>query len=82
MSEQLITALRAPDLEDPKQVCSLEEQGPVYILLVDAAGRAVRVRIPEDACGHYRPETLTALEGLVFKLRARFTLTVGDSGRI
>lgn len=80
-SQALVDALKAPDMEDPNATCSLEAEGPVYLLLVDSEARAVHVRLPEDACGHFRPEALSALDQLTFSTRSEFSVTVAGNDR-
>ena len=75
-SPDLLAALRANDLADRNATCSADEPGPVFLLLVDRSRRAAHVRLPEDQCGKYRPETMAALNTLDFDTKETFEVLV------
>lgn len=80
-SAGLVEALKLPDRADDDAVCPLNSEGPIYLLLVNEQNQAVHVRIPEDECGHYRPEVVKAIEEVGFKVRERFVIQGTPGGR-
>ncbi len=78
IGEDLVSALQLPDLVDDDAVCSLDKEGPLYILLVDSSERAIHVRVPEDECGKYRTDVANALGKLNFEKTRRFRVLVEE----
>lgn len=80
VSPDLLNALRLPDREDKDAVRALDDEGPIHLLLVNGAQKAIHVRLPMDECGKFRKATPFALGELEFETIS--TYSVEANGRI
>jgi hypothetical protein len=66
--DRLLAALSRPDEDSPRGIaCAGDGVGASPIALVDAAGRVVHPRLPQDACGNPQPQVRDALAALRFR---------------
>lgn len=74
----LAAALRLPDEPPTGASCLAYGQVAPELWAVDAAGRAILVRVPVDSCGHFRHEFEVALDQAGWREtgRRRFSQTV------
>jgi hypothetical protein len=66
--DRLLAALSRPDEATPRgTVCAADGVGASPVALVDAAGRIVHPRLPQDACGKPQQQVRDALAALRFR---------------
>lgn len=73
---ELGKALELPNtgLSDPNATCPAFVVSDIYLLLVNAEGRAYRTDIPVDYCGQPLPEVTTALKNLTLRTDRTFSV--------
>lgn len=84
-----VTETRAPSTPSPMEALALPDRefvgsgacpayatSPVAVLLMDRAGRTVRVHLPEDACGRPRAAVAAELSALTYGKPVRYLIKV------
>lgn len=67
VSQALLAALNLPDQRfHPRgnTACAANYEPPVYLLLIDKAGKAIQPQLPADPCGRPRAEVVQAIQSV------------------
>jgi hypothetical protein len=67
-AEDLVAQLRQPSAPSTDGACTMEYISPPYIMLINAEGKAVLPRIPQDSCGKPKIEVRNAVDALPYKV--------------